>query len=82
MKITNDKQNMCPYCGHAMESGYIQCRDGVVWTKKKRPIAAIGPVLQPYVVLAPAEGVFSGGAVRADCCSHCKKIIIDYAAQP
>ena len=25
----------CPYCNKEMESGYVQCRDGLHWTPKK-----------------------------------------------
>ena len=31
----------CPYCKKEMEKGYIQCRDGVNWTKTKKPVASL-----------------------------------------
>ena len=31
----------CPYCGKEMTLGYIQNREGVYWTEKKRKVAAL-----------------------------------------
>ncbi len=69
----------CPYCGKEMELGYIQSRDGVYWCVKKRPVAAIPPILQEYIELATSGESFSGGAVEAYNCPDCKKIVVDYA---
>ena len=68
----------CPYCGEEMKLGYIQCRDGVAWSKKKRLVAAISS-LGADLVLADEEGMFSGAAVPAYNCESCKKILIDYS---
>ena len=68
----------CPYCGEEMELGYIQCRDGVLWSEKKRIIAAL-PTLSRSIDLASDEGgVFSGYSTEAYNCIKCKKIIIEY----
>ena len=67
----------CPYCNNDMEAGYIQCRDGVAWTKKKCPIAALSPLSASSIVLASSNSLFGGAAVEAHKCSVCKKIIIN-----
>ncbi len=69
----------CPYCGREMASGYVQCRDGVFWCEKKRAVAAIPPLFQHSVRLAPSSGPFDGGAAEAYHCTACQKIVIDYA---
>lgn len=68
----------CPYCGNEMELGYIQCRDGVAWAKKKRKVAALLGLDSSAIVLSSEGGPFSGGVAEAYCCPKCKKIIIDY----
>lgn len=70
----------CPYCQSEMESGYIQCRDGISWSKQKRTIAAIQPRntrKNPSIILT-ASFPFSDAAVEAYVCTKCKKIVIDY----
>lgn len=72
----------CPYCHEDMELGYIQCRDGVSWSKEKRAIAAIkllNTSRNPSIRLATSSGPFAGAAVEAYVCRNCKKIIIDYS---
>ena len=32
---------LCPYCQKEMALGYIQCRDGLTWTPRRQPIAAL-----------------------------------------
>ena len=68
----------CPYCNSEMILGYIQCRDGVSWSKKMRLIAAIPPLSSSSIILSSGEGAFSGSAIEAYRCDECKKIIIDY----
>ena len=68
---------VCPYCGQEMELGYIQCRDSVIWSTKKRAIAALPPLRSSYIVLGSGGGPFSGASVRAYHCDKCKKIEID-----
>lgn len=68
----------CPYCNSDMQEGYIQCRDGVYWSNKKRLISAIAPLNNESIKLANGEGPFAGSCVIAYNCSYCKKIMIDY----
>ena len=70
----------CPYCENEMLSGYIQCRDGVYWAEKIRPVAAV-PVLSGNMINLEGEaggGAFGGHAAVAYRCRNCKKVIIDY----
>ncbi len=71
----------CPYCGGEMAFGYVQCRDGVYWSEKKRAVAAVG--LAPGKSLVPLHtgkaGFYSGGSAEAYLCRACKKVVIDYA---
>jgi hypothetical protein len=72
----------CPYCQSDMESGYIQCRDGISWSKQKRTIAAIQPLNKrknPSVILATSSGPFVGSVAEAYICTKCKKVVIDYS---
>lgn len=69
----------CPYCGKEMERGFIQCRDGVYWTKKKQFIAALSSWGKGCVSLANGAAI-SSSAVYAYKCDSCKKVIIDYFA--
>lgn len=68
----------CPYCGGELEFGYIQCRDGVAWRKKKCPVAAFAAWGSSAVSLAPNGGSCTENAAEAYNCTSCKKIIIDY----
>lgn len=74
-EIIVDKK--CPYCNEEMESGYIQCRDGLWWAKKKRLVAAFPNLDKMSVKLSIEDGPFSGCAARAYLCRTCKKIIVD-----
>ncbi len=64
----------CTKCNNEMELGYIQCRDGVYWSKNKRLLSAV--CLSPDAI--PLSGVFEGGTVEAYNCQTCKQIIIKY----
>ena len=70
----------CPYCGNEMELGYIQCRDGIAWGKKKKPIAALS-ALGAELVFNNDTGIFSGSSVETYNCPDCQKLIIDYKKQ-
>ena len=70
---------ICPYCDGELETGYIQCRDGVIWTKKKRKVAALPSLSKSSITLSWGGGVFSGASVVAYCCRSCEKIIINYS---
>lgn len=79
MEVKNlPMEKYCPYCHEEMELGYIQCRDGVSWSKKKRAVAAIQPLSASKVMLATSSGPFAGAAVESYLCSKCKIILIDY----
>lgn len=62
-----------------MELGYIQCRDGVSWSKKKRALAAMPLPNNSRVILATSSGPFAGASVEAYICVECQKVIIDYS---
>ena len=62
----------CPYCGEEMLPGYVQCRDGVYWSSKKRPVAALP-------VFGGESSPFGGALAAAQRCVKCQKIIIDYS---
>ena len=69
MSSTEVKMLNCPYCGNVMTKGYIQGRDDLGWSEKKRKIAlALAGSL--------AEMTF-GGTVVAYHCRECKKLVID-----
>ena len=67
----------CPYCGQEMEQGYIQCRDGVTWTAKRKPIAALPLGGKDWVSLANGAAEHSR-IVFAYRCRDCKKVLIEY----
>ena len=69
----------CPYCNKEMESGYIQCRDGVTWTPKKQLIASLSFLGNDSVSLANGA-TDNSRTVYAYKCDECKKVIIDYSA--
>jgi len=67
----------CPYCGKEMENGYIQCRDGVTWTPKRQPIAALSAFGRGSIALGKEEA----SCAPACKCSACRKIILEYEPQ-
>lgn len=67
----------CPYCAVEMELGYIQCRDGITWTPKRQPVAALsilGRGSKPIV----NDAADNSKTVHAHRCRDCRKIIIEY----
>lgn len=70
----------CPYCGKEMDLGFIQCRDGVIWTPKKQPVAALSALGRGAVSLANGAAEHSR-AVYAYRCQACRKVIVDYSMQ-
>lgn len=60
----------CPYCSREMEIGYIQSRDGLGWSVKKRIVNALSGLLAEQDL---------GKTVTANRCNECKKIVINYA---
>ena len=67
----------CQYCKKEMEKGYIQCRDGVNWTKTKKPVASLTFLSRDCTPLFNAASK-DGKAVFAYKCEDCKKVIIQY----
>ena len=69
----------CPYCGKEMTMGYIQNREGVYWTEKKRKVAALlaggGNTIQLGDL---TSNPFCMGETEAWNCQACKTIIIPY----
>ena len=68
---------VCPYCGKEMKLGYIQCRDGVVWTLKKQPMASLSFLGKESTWLNNGPGKRS--VTYAFKCEDCEKVIIDYS---
>jgi len=67
----------CPYCNNEMQRGYIQCRDGVAWTPKKRLVAAFSSIGKESVSIENGASDNSR-CVYAHKCSECRKIVIEY----
>ncbi len=59
----------CPYCRNEMEMGYIQSRDGLGWSTKKRLVAALSGTLSEQSL---------GKSTIAYRCKDCRKIVIDF----
>ena len=66
----------CPYCQKEMDLGYIQCRDGLTWTPRRQPVAALSFLGRGSVSLSNGAAA-NGRTVYAYRCSECQKIIID-----
>ena len=62
------------------EQGIIQSRDGLWWTAKPRPVAALPLGGSERISLSDGEnaGVFRGHTATAFCCPTCKKIVLEY----
>lgn len=70
----------CPSCGKEMELGYIQSRDGVIWTLKKQLLPIFANFGTKNVSLA--NGACDGnGTVFAHKCSDCKFVLIPYGEE-
>lgn len=67
----------CPFCGKEMELGYVQCRDGIAWTPKKRRIAAFSSFGKDSILLQNGSSHDTAHAFK---CGVCCKVIIDYSA--
>lgn len=74
LKSTKEMMIMkCPYYNEEMKTGYIQCRDGVYWSEKKRMVSALPPMKGEDVDLREiCEGSYKSYAIAYDC-SKCKK---------
>ncbi|MBE6918439.1 MAG: hypothetical protein E7469_01995 [Ruminococcaceae bacterium] len=67
---------LCPYCQKEMVLGYIQCRDGLHWTPRRQPVAALSCFGRGSVPLSNGAADNSR-TVFAHRCAACQKIIID-----
>ena len=70
----------CPYCQNPMDEGIIQCRDGLYWTAKARPVAALPLGGKERIDLSDGAdgGLFRGHKAAAFRCKECKKIVLEY----
>jgi len=71
----------CPYCERDMDLGYIQCRDGVHWTPKPQLVSALSFLGKGSIPLNNGAAD-NAKIVFAYRCSHCRKVIIEYAEKP
>ena len=71
---------VCPYCGKEMEKGFIQFRDGVWWSEKKRPVSALHIFGGNMVELTKSLPGMTGDRRAADAylCRDCRKVVVDY----
>ena len=70
----------CPYCDKEMAAGYIQSRDGVFWSEKLRPVAAISVLGGGKTITLHSSAAANGNlthAALAYCCESCGKVIVD-----
>lgn len=66
--------NKCPFCGEEMTPGVIQSRDGVYWSRKAGPMAALSWLNKDAITLADSgSSVFGGAAAEAFNCPRCKR---------
>jgi len=63
-----------------MELGYIQSRDGVIWTPKERLLVILSYFDKRSVSLENGADD-SSRTVHAYKCGACKKVIIDYSTE-
>ena len=73
----------CPYCHKEMDLGYIQCRDGLTWTPRRQPVAALSCLGKGSVPLSNGAAD-NNRAVYAYRCADCQKVMIDcsHSAEP
>ena len=68
----------CPYCGDEMQAGFVRCRDGVRWSPKKPPVAALAALVPDSVVLGGHGSYAPESTAVAYNCSSCKMVVIPY----
>ncbi|MCI6183944.1 MAG: PF20097 family protein [Clostridiales bacterium] len=67
----------CPYCGGEMLLGYMQSRDGVYWSMKKKLVPALPGLAKDELYLSAGSA-----AVQAYNCPKCRAILISYKDYP
>lgn len=60
----------CPYCGGEMLLGYMQSRDGVYWSMKKKLVPALPGLAKDELYLSDGSA-----AVEAYNCPKCRVIL-------
>ena len=68
----------CPYCGNEMESGYVQSRDGIIYTAKEKT----SPFPSWFIGkndIRLTHGLTAPTTCCAQRCSTCRKVIIEYS---
>lgn len=68
----------CPYCNKEMQSGYVQCRDGLYWTPKKQKVAALSGMGKGAIAIGNDKGYMANSYATAFHCENCKTVIIQY----
>ncbi len=71
----------CPYCKNEMQQGYVQCRDGLRWTEKRQPVAALSFLGRGAIPIGMPDGVNPNSTAIAYPCEACKMVIIPYGDQ-
>ncbi len=71
----------CPYCKNEMQQGYVQCRDGLRWTEKRQPVAALSFLGRGAIPIGMPDGVNPNSTAIAYHCEACKMVIIPYGDQ-
>lgn len=70
---------ICPYCGGELLTGYIQSRDGVCWSEKKKLVSALPGLAKDELYLPDGH---IGKEVTALNCPKCRVILINYEDYP
>jgi len=68
----------CPYCNKEMNSGFIQCRDGIYWTPKKQWTPVFSSMADGAVPIGEDDRLMPNSKAIAYNCLQCKTIVIPY----
>ena len=71
----------CPYCGDVMESGYVQCRNGVYWTPKKLWNPVFASITDGAIPIGRDDKLMPNSKALAYHCPACKTIVIPYGEE-
>ena len=81
----------CPYCGGEMLLGYMQNRDGICWSMKRKRIAVLPGLAKDELYLpdghdSSADGGWAastgGKTIEAYNCPKCRVILMSYSDYP
>ena len=70
----------CPYCGEEMTSGIVQSARRIFFTDKEQKNWLLPDVACKDEVLLTAHN-WTRPTCNAHNCTHCRKVIIDYAVK-